>query len=51
MTRTLSVRYSHGAEYEYHNVPSHVYAAYEKAESKGAFLVARVKGKYKTVKL
>lgn len=51
MTRKLQVTYSHGASYEYHNVPTHVYAAYEKDESKGAFLVKHVKGKYKTVKL
>ena len=51
MTRTLQVRYAHGAAYEYHNVPTHVYAAYEKSESKGAFLVKNVKGRYKTVKL
>ena len=48
MTRTLGVTYSHGATYEYHNVPTHVNAALERAESKGAFLVKHVKGKYRT---
>lgn len=51
MTRTLGVTYSHGATYEYHGVPTHVNAAFERSESKGAFLVKHIKGKYKTVKV
>ncbi len=51
MTRTLGVTFSHGATYEYHGVPTHVNAAFEKSDSKGAFLVKYVKGKYRTVKV
>ncbi|MFA6063829.1 MAG: KTSC domain-containing protein [Gallionella sp.] len=50
-TRTLEITYQHGASYEYRKVPSHVAAAFDRAESKGAFVVKYLKGKYKTVKV
>jgi hypothetical protein len=50
MTRMLTVQYERGVKYAYHNVPTHVYAALDRAESTGAFLVRYIKGKYKTVK-
>ena len=52
-TRVLRVTYARpdekGSTFEYHNVPTHVHAALERAESKGAFVVHHIKGKYKTV--
>ena len=51
ITHTLGVTYHHGVTYEYRGVPAHVAAAFERADSKGAFLVKYLKGKYKTVKM
>jgi len=50
MTRTLGVTYPSGVAYSYTDVPAHVAAAFDRAESKGAFLVKHIKGKYETVK-
>lgn len=43
---TLEVEFKHGAVYQYLDVPAEVFAAFEAAESKGAFFNKAVKERY-----
>lgn len=42
----LYVQFTSGKTYEYPSVPPEVFAAFEKAESKGRFFAAEVRPKY-----
>ena len=43
---TLFVRFKTGRTYRYAGVPASVYAAFSRADSKGAFFNAQVQGRY-----
>lgn len=46
-TQVLQVTFNNGGMYEYYGVPSRLAEEFERAESKGGFLAANVKGHYR----
>lgn len=44
----LFVQYNNGATYIYHDVPEHLFNAFERATSKGKFLAHYVQKKFNT---
>lgn len=47
----LEVTFHNGGTYQYFDIPSHVAADFAKAESKGAYLAASIKGLYRYSKV
>ncbi|MCK5845054.1 MAG: KTSC domain-containing protein [Victivallales bacterium] len=43
----LEVEFHNGGRYHYYDVPDHVAMAFDQAESKGQFLAAEIKGRYR----
>jgi len=43
---TLFVRFKNGRSYRYSGVPSSVFAAFSRADSKGTFFNAQIQGRY-----
>lgn len=43
----LEIMFLNGGAYEYYDVPAHVADAFERAVSKGSFLAAEIKGRYR----
>jgi hypothetical protein len=50
-TATLRITYTSGKVYDYKHVPPEVYGEMKEADSKGAFLNHRIKGKFKFKKV
>ena len=47
----LEVTFHNGGTYQYYDVPSHVAAVFQAAESKGSFLATGIKGHYRYSKV
>lgn len=45
--QVLEITFLNGGTYEYYDVPAHVAEAFERADSKGGFLAAQIKGHYR----
>ncbi len=45
------VTFTNGGRYRYYGVPDEVYADYQKADSKGAFVSKNLRGRFRTQKL
>ena len=43
---TLYVRFKHGRTYRYAGVPSSVFSAFSRADSKGTFFNAQIQGRF-----
>lgn len=50
-TLTLQVSFHNGSDYQYFDIPQHIWEAFKLAESKGAFLNAEIKGTYRYSKV
>lgn len=47
----LEVKFHNGGTYQYYDMPNHVAAALQAADSKGAFLASDIKGNYRYSKV
>ncbi len=49
--QTLTIKFSNGSVYEYMGVPEFIAVGLQGAESKGTYLAANIKGKYKHMRI
>ena len=50
-TSTLEVEFQNGGNYQYFDVPEHIWEAFKAADSKGQFLSQNIKGQYRYSKV
>jgi len=48
---TLEVEFKSGSDYQYFDVPEHVYRSFLVAPSKGTYFAEHIKGQYQEVRL